>query len=182
MSSNLRKYVQALYGFDAVVQRVDPGCWQDASPCAGWVARDVVAHSIDVTNGVTKLAGGAASADATSVADDPVAAWADARDRAVSALDSAGALQREADTPFGHMTIDQFIGILYVDPLTHTWDLARATGQQPVLDEGLCADGIAQLTAAGDAIRVEGMFEPPVEPPADADMATRFAAFTGRQV
>jgi len=45
MSTNLRNYTKALYGFDAVVQRVPEDRWDADSPCDGWSARDVVTHA-----------------------------------------------------------------------------------------------------------------------------------------
>ncbi|MFT7649867.1 MAG: hypothetical protein ACI8Y4_004631, partial [Candidatus Poriferisodalaceae bacterium] len=77
-------------------------------------------------------------------------------------------------------TIDRFIGIVTVDPLTHTFDLARAVGQGIVLDETLAATGLAQLTAAGDSIRGAGRFDAAVEVADDASVTDKFVAITGR--
>ncbi len=185
MSANLRKYVKAVYGLDAVVNRVGDDQWDDPSPCEGWAARDVVGHSIRMLGVVLHAAGGPEvpqQGDAELAGDDPRAAWHSALDLTLEALDTQGALQKQAQTPFGEMTLNRFLGIFAIDPLTHTWDLAVATGQKPVLDEELCRQGIVQLERAGDSVRVDGVFGPPVEPPPDADIVTRFAAFSGRRV
>ena len=50
MSTNSRNYTKALYGFDAVVQRVPADRWDAPSPCEGWCARDVVAHASGVVD------------------------------------------------------------------------------------------------------------------------------------
>ncbi len=38
MSENLRNFAKALYGFDAVVQRVQADQWDADTPCDGWCA------------------------------------------------------------------------------------------------------------------------------------------------
>lgn len=159
MSRNLRTYLQALNGLDATIQRVDPQRWGGASPCEGWTALDVLSHVLDGQNGIVALLG-----QSTEPTSEPLAAsnalthWRSSYRRLVAALDAQGALQLEAKTPFGFMTIDRFLGIVSVDPLTHTWDLAIATGQTPLLDPLLVAKATNQLDQAGDAIRGPGMF------------------------
>ena len=177
MSERLRRFTKAVYGFDAVVRRVDPGRWDEPSPCEEWSAGDVVQHQVDVMNMVTTAAGG----DPGVVEDDdPVARWAAARDAVLAALDTQGALQRQAETPFGEMSVDRLVGILAVDPLAHTWDLATATGMDPALDEELCERGTRQLEKAGDVLRGPGLSGPAVEVDPGADAASRFVAMAGR--
>ncbi len=45
MSESIRRYVHAVYGLDAVVQRTAHDQWQNSSPCKGCVAIDVVVHN-----------------------------------------------------------------------------------------------------------------------------------------
>ena len=56
MSENLRNFTKAIYGMDAVVQRVPVDAWDNGSPCEGWTARDVVGHQAGVLNGVAQIA------------------------------------------------------------------------------------------------------------------------------
>jgi uncharacterized protein (TIGR03086 family) len=177
MSERLRRFTKAVYGFDAVVRRVDPARWDDPSPCEDWTARDLVQHQVDVMNMVATGAGGEPGVAAE---DDPVSRWAAARDAVLAALDTQGALQTETDTPFGRMPVDRLVGILAVDPLAHTWDLAMAAGLEPVLDPDLCERGAAQLEKAGDLIRGPGLYGPAIEVARDADPVTRFVAVAGR--
>lgn len=182
MSQNLRNYTKALYGFDAVVQRVPDDQWDSPSPCDGWTARDVLAHNIGMCNMIAGFAAGrgAATPDETMVLE-PQAEWAAARDGVLSALDGQGVLHSKADTPWGNLSIDRFIGIVTVDPLTHTFDLARSVGQAIVLDETLAAAGYAQLKQAGDAVRAGGRFAPAAEVADDASITDKFVAMTGRR-
>jgi uncharacterized protein (TIGR03086 family) len=176
MSAKLRRYTKALYAFDAVVRRVDPERWSSPSPCPEWTAADIVQHQVDVHTMIATMAGGGSP----EPGDDPRSTWAAARDNVLEALDTEGALQHEGDTPFGHMTVDRLIGILYVDPLTHTWDLAMATGIDPALDAELCTSGADQLERAGDMIRAPGFYGDAIPYADDADPVTRFLAVAGR--
>jgi uncharacterized protein (TIGR03086 family) len=185
MSEKLRRFTKAVYGLDAVVRRVDDGAWGLPSPCPEWAARDVVGHQIQVMGMVADAARGTATdrgftTPREAAGEDPAAAWAAARDDVLDALDHEGSLQRETESPFGPMTVDRLIGILYVDPLTHTWDLGLAAGVDPALDAELCTSGANQLERAGEAIRGPGMYAAALPYADDADPATRFVAVAGR--
>jgi uncharacterized protein (TIGR03086 family) len=68
------------------------------------------------------------------------------------------------------------------DVFTHTWDLARATGQDETLDPDQVRRMMAGLRSMPDeALRSGGMFGPAIEVPDDADEQTRFLAFLGRR-
>ena len=93
MSQNSRNFVQAVLAFDAVVQRTDDNAWQNATPCEGWTAADLLEHQCAVLNGVTAVATSGKMAGPTPPADmsDPQAAWRETRDSVLSALDQQGA-------------------------------------------------------------------------------------------
>lgn len=179
MSRNLRDFTKAIHGFDAVVRRAPDSAWTAPSACDGWTGADVVEHVCGVASGVIGLAGGNQPDPATGTGD-PVAGWIATRDALLEALDAPGCLQREGDTPFGAMTVDRFIGILGVDPLCHTFDLAVAAGVDPALDPGLVERYHGNLVKAGDALRVPGMFGPAIDPPVGATRAEAFVALAGR--
>ncbi len=179
MSRNLRDFTTAVYGFDAVVRRAPSSAWSAPSACDDWTGADVVEHFRGVAGGVISFASGA-EIKPEKPSDDPAADWIRLRDALLESLDVPGCLQREADTPFGHMTVDRFIGILGVDPLCHTFDLAVAAGVDPALDPGLVERYHGNLVKAGDALRMPGMFGPAIDPPADATPAEAFIALAGR--
>jgi hypothetical protein len=78
------------------------------------------------------------------------------------------------------MSVDRFLGIVALDPLTHAWDLGQATGVPAVLDPDLSDRYTEQLEKAGDAIRGPGMFGAEVDLGADADPADRYLSVAGR--
>ena len=55
MSRHSRDYVQGLYGFDAVVQRMADDDWQRPTACPGWAAGHVVYHSALVGRIITEM-------------------------------------------------------------------------------------------------------------------------------
>ncbi len=139
MSENLRTYTKALYTLDAVARRVPAEAWDAPSCCEGWTAREVAGHAAWVVANVGAAAGAnpapAPQAEADVAGDDPAAIIAAAVQTTLAGLDQQGILQRVVPTPFGEMAIDDFIGALWVDPLTHAFDIADATG----IDHGIDA-------------------------------------------
>ncbi|MGI9595737.1 MAG: TIGR03086 family metal-binding protein, partial [Acidimicrobiales bacterium] len=164
MSQNSRTFLKSVYGFDAVVRRVDDGDWENPSPCEGWTATDVVAHNIAMCEMIAGFAAGVGAKHPTqSTPDDPGGAWDASFTTLTEALDSQGALQTVNVTPWGEMAVEKFLGFVWVDPLVHTWDLAMATGQPAKLDPPLVERGYKQLQRAGDSLRGEGRFGAAVE-------------------
>ena len=69
---------------------------------------------------------------------------------------------------------------LGADLLLHTWDLARATGQDERLDPASVTAALEFLTPIDEAIRRPGGFAPRLEAPPGADEQGRLLAFCGR--
>ncbi len=182
MSVNLRNFTKAIYGFDAVVQRVRPDQWDADSPCEGWCARDIVAHQCGVIDALTQMAdtGQIAMPHTPDVGDDPVGHWDATRDRVLEALDTAGALHTTGAFWWGEMSIDELIAFVTWDPLGHSWDLAQATGQDAHADDGVAEAVLATIEPMADTLRQMQLMGPPVEVPADADAMTRYLGLTGR--
>jgi uncharacterized protein (TIGR03086 family) len=84
---------------------------------------------------------------------------------------------------FGEQPFESLVGrMVCTDLLVHTWDLARATGQDETLDPGAVASSEAFLVSIDDAIRVPGGFAPKIAPAINVDDQTRFLNFSGRAV
>lgn len=181
MSDNLRRYIRALHGFDAVVRRTPADAWSNQSPCEEWTATDVVAHCIGMNEMIIGFTQGTAASSAEEPAiDAPATAWRASFESWAQVLDTDGALHAVAVTPWGEMAVDRFLGFVWVDPLIHTWDLSIATGQEPVLHLDLVERATAQLIRAGDSLRAPGRFGAAVELDADANAYDRLAAVAGR--
>jgi uncharacterized protein (TIGR03086 family) len=82
----------------------------------------------------------------------------------------------------GRMSFEQIFAMIALpDVLVHTWDLARATGQDESLEPGEVAAMFEGMEPMDEAIRGTGMFGPRVPVADDADPQTKLIAFTGRQ-
>lgn len=182
VSENLRDFTKALYGMDAVVQRVPDDAWDRPSPCEGWTARDVVGHQTGVLDGVAHMAAGndmilPATPDDLS---DPQALWAASRDGVLTALDQPGALQHSGKYWFGPMSIDELIGVVQWDPLTHSWDLSQATGVDAALDEGLAQKSFDRISAMRPSLAKMRLVGDEVAVPDSADIVSRYLGLVGR--
>jgi uncharacterized protein (TIGR03086 family) len=177
------RFERVATGFSARVDQVPSAGWELPAPCAGWVARDVVAHLVGWIPAVLGRSGLSFEVSA-AVADDPAAAWLELRARIDAALADPATATREFDAgPPGRMTIADAVDRLVTgDVLVHTWDLARATGLDERIDADVAADMLAGMEPIDAMLRASGHFGPRVAVPDDADVQTRLLAFTGRHV
>lgn len=151
--------------------------WDAPAPCEGWVARDVVAH---LTSWVPGFFDGAL--ELPTATGDPVADWTALRDALQAALDDPAVSAREVTSRAGTHEVGQAIDLFVTgDVLVHTWDLARATGQDERLDATEVHRMLEGLLPMDELLRSSGHYGPRVEVPEDADEQTRLIAFTGRR-
>ena len=156
--------------------------WSAPAPVEGWAARDVVAHLVEWLPAFVQGGCEVPWPTVPSPTEDPVGAW-DAHQRAVQEIlddpDRAGADFTNPHT--GSMPLAQAIDRFYTsDVFMHTWDLARATGQDETLDAEACAGMLAGMQPLEELIRGSGQYGPAVPVPEDADAQTRLLGFIGR--
>lgn len=183
MSENSRNFTQAVLAFDAVVQRVAPEGWAQPSPCEGWDAADVVRHQCAVLNGVSAMAESGALARPEPPADDadPTAVWAETRERLMTALDQEGVLQQQGPFWFDLPSIDDVVGFVVWDVVTHTWDLAQATSQPHALADDLVQRAHDIVAPRSEMMAETGRTKAALEIAADAPLLDRYLALVGRQ-
>jgi uncharacterized protein (TIGR03086 family) len=156
--------------------------WDVPSPVAAWTARDVVRHLVEWLPPFLRSGSGVELPGGPSVDDDPVGAW-QAQFDAVQALldDPATADRRLANPHIGELPLDRAIDQFYTaDVFMHTWDLARATGQDDRLDPDFCAQLLAGMEPIDELLRSSGQYGPRVPVKDDADAQTRMLGFIGR--
>jgi len=166
-------------GFTARVRGTSD--WDAPAPVPGWRARDVVDHLVEWFSGFLAGGSGLVLDRGPAARDDPVAAW-QVHSAAVQRLLDGPA----AATPFRHpnvgaMPLPEAVNRFYTtDVFLHTWDLARATGQDEELDPETCANLLAEMMPIEELLRSSGHYGPAVPVPDDADVQTRLLAFIGR--
>ena len=183
MSANLQNFTRAVHTLRNVAVRVPADAWDNDSCCDGWTAREVAGHASWVLQNIAASTGHADAPEkqpeAAVAGDDPTATICASVDACLAALDQPGSLQTVAQTPFGEMPVDNFIGTIWVDPLTHAWDIADAAGIEAGIDEATAAAAQANLEPISEMMRGAGAFGPEADA-AGADAVSSFVAFAGR--
>jgi len=164
------------------VRGVAPDAWDNPAPCDGWVARDVVRHLVEWFPAFLKSGADVDLPHGPSVDDDPVAAWEVHSQGVQALLDDPTTPGKVLSNPhIGEIPLDKAVDMFYTaDVFMHTWDLARATGQDETLDQAKCAQMLEGMLPMDAALRSSGHYGPAVEVADDADAQTRLIAFTGR--
>ncbi|WP_198954749.1 TIGR03086 family metal-binding protein [Kineosporia sp. R_H_3] len=170
--------------FTATVRGTDPARWDDPAPCEGWVARDVVRHLVEWFPAFLRSGAGVSLPAGPSVDEDPVAAWVVHSDGVQALLDDPATADLVVKNPhLGEMSVAQAVAMVYTsDVFLHTWDLARATGQDERLDPDRCAGMLAGMLPMDEVLRSSGHYGPRVPVPDDADPKTALLSFIGRRV
>jgi uncharacterized protein (TIGR03086 family) len=183
------RYRRVAAVFTERVEAVPAAGWARPSPCEGWLARDVVRHLVEWVPAFFADAGGpllpaAPPPDPDANPDaSPAGAWR-ALDTAIQAgLDDPDQAGSQINHPMvGPRRFDEAIGqFVLPDVFIHTWDLARATGQDETLDPAMVHELLVGMEPLDDMLRASGQYGPRVKVPADADEQTRLIAFTGRR-
>ncbi len=175
----------------AVVERVRPADLARPTPCAGWTLRDLLEHMVVQHNGFRAAAlGGGADAEvwkARPLGADPAGKYVSAARGALDAFAAVGAPDRKFALPEISTEIEfpgrQAIGFHFIDNIVHGWDVARALGDEYVLDDELApaALQIAENVPNGpERLRPHASFKPGLAVTANAPALERILCALGR--
>ena len=183
MDSIATRFRRVAGTFSERVAGVEPDAWERPSPCEGWAARDVVRHLVSWVPGFLGAGAGLDLPPGPDVDEDPAAAWEHLRAQLQGILDdadrSAGTFTNEHT---GEHRVDEAIAQFVLgDVLVHTWDLARATGQDESLDGDEVHRMLVGIEPMGDALAKSGHYGLPVALEAGAGEQDRLLAATGRR-
>ncbi len=156
--------------------------------CPEFDVRELTGHMLFALRRIAAVARGEIdTTDAVvtrGVADDNwVSLWQDAVDQVTAAFADDAVLRRMVALPFATLPGAVAAGIYVSEMTTHTWDLARATGQTPVFDDAVCQLALAVMTVG---LPAEGRddavpFDTPVPIADDAPMIDRLVGWVGRR-
>lgn len=168
--------------FGELVRSAPTELWDAPSPVPGWTARDVVRHPLSWFPGFLQGGAGIELPSGPSVDDDPVAAWQTHADAVQALLADPESSARPFSNPhIGDLPLEVAIDRFYTgDLFLHTWDLARATDQEPALDEARCAEMLIGMEQMDEILRSSGQYGPRVDVPAGASAQDRLIGFIGR--
>jgi uncharacterized protein (TIGR03086 family) len=173
-------YEAASRALSAVLDAVPAAAWSDPSPCEGWTARDVVRHLVEAQRDL--LTGhGLDVGPVPDVDGDPAGAWRLHAGRVAAVIADDEVADRGYDGYFGPTTIGATLEQFYVwDMVVHRWDVARATGQAAVLTDAELDRVDAGADSFGEALYLDGICRPAVDPAPGADRSARVLARLGR--
>ncbi len=145
------------------------------TPCDDWDVATLMNHMLQTQQFFLASARGEQasfpSADPPDlIGDDPVAAFDAARADVVDTYGAPGVIEKTGIS----------LGIAFSDQLLHGWDLAKATGQDTTMPEGLPAAAFDMIHGRFTDEQRKGIFKPEVKVPSDASAQDKLLAYTGR--
>ncbi|MGM1062444.1 TIGR03086 family metal-binding protein [Saccharothrix sp. Mg75] len=153
-----------------------------ATPCEGWTVRELMRHQVDMALKFTAGARGTTPGEPAD--DDPLTAYRAASAAAAGAFREPGFLDRAAEFPgYGTRRGRDLVAAHFVDNLVHAWDLGRALGFDPALDEELVGAAVRMARhypTTPDVRGPGGAFAMPVAVPEDAPATDRLVGLLGR--
>jgi len=146
------------------------------TPCDEWTVRRLMDHMLDTQRYFVRTAKGE-KAELPSpkppalVGEDPETAFRRARTETLKAFGADGVVERTGPA----------LGIAFSDQLLHGWDLARATGQDTTMPEGLAEAAYEMIHGRFTDEQRTGVFAPEVAIEPGASAQDRLLAYTGRR-
>ncbi len=154
------------------------------TPCREWTVRDLLAHTTGVIVNMGLGASGQSllpDVNAVELDGDFGAQFSNVAARTLAAWTTRG-LDGELDIGAGPMPAAAGISINLLDTTTHSWDIARATGQDPEIPDELATYVLAVAGGVVSAdIRAAAGFDPAIVLPAGSSATDQLVAFLGRQ-
>ena len=125
-------------------------------------------------------AGGVELPRGPEAADDPHAAWQHHADAVRTLVEQRG--EESFTHPYaGTYPLADAVDRFYTaDVFMHSWDLARATGQEPRLDADFAGQMLQGMQTMEQLMRDSGQYGPAVPVPDDAPVVDRLMGFVGR--
>lgn len=164
--------------FTAIVDGVRD--WDGPTPVSEWRASDIVEHLTGWIPGFLDTFAGV-KLDAAPAGADLRTRWA-TQCASLQALLESDEATRVITTDFaGTLPIQELVDRFYTtDVFMHSWDLAKASGQQPNLDADLVAEMLPRMTAMSPMLVESGQFGTPQPVAADASDLDKLIALIGR--
>ncbi|HAY52262.1 MAG TPA: hypothetical protein DCY30_09580 [Acidimicrobiaceae bacterium] len=143
--------------------------------CEGWNVQDVLEHATMVMTMVDQVD---VDDPNFSTESDPIALAAHYAQEIEDRWNEES-LKKIVKTPFGEMSVDDFLGIIFIDTITHVWDIADASAIDHCIPQAMAEEAYDVMKPREAGLRGPGRFDPAIDIETD-DSVERFIAFTGR--
>ena len=154
------------------------------TPCAELDVRGLLNHlfaGLEMMTSAAQTGKGTVDPNVDRVADDPGGSYAKGCEQMLNAFRAEDVMSKTLEMPFGAMPGENVAGIAFMEQLIHSWDIAKATGQDATLPEDLATECLEAFTPMDAMLRGPGVFGPKVEVAEDAPTTERLVAFAGRK-
>jgi uncharacterized protein (TIGR03086 family) len=147
----------------------------DSTPCDEWDVRTLMNHMLETQR---YFVGSARGEDVSPPGQSPPALLGDspardftrARDETLQTFGEPGVIEKTGPS----------LGIAFADQLLHGWDVAKATGQDATMPDGLPEAAYEMVHGRFTDEQRVGMFKPEIPVPADASAQDKLLAYLGR--
>ncbi|HEY0699265.1 MAG TPA: TIGR03086 family metal-binding protein [Micromonospora sp.] len=175
---------RSLAAVDRAVSAVRPEHLDLPTPCSGWRLRDLLWHLVSENRGFAANSVGLpvdrSVWQRAELGPDPCQAYRDSAALVTAAFSAADLYDRQVEVgQYGTFSGRVAISLHVVDYLVHAWDVARAVGIDPELDEDLC-DTALRIAHRWPYQRPDAAFDVLVEVPEAAPAADRLMGYLGR--
>jgi uncharacterized protein (TIGR03086 family) len=145
------------------------------TPCDEWNVRELMNHMLETQKYFVSAARGNDASPPSSnppelLGDDPMADFEHGRAETLSTFGADGVIEKTGPS----------LGIAFSDQLLHGWDLAKATGQDATMPEGLPEAAYEMIHGRFTDEQRKGVFKPEVSAAPNASAQDKLLAYTGR--
>lgn len=145
------------------------------TPCDEWDVRALLNHMLDTQRFFIGVARGEDASPPSPLppnllGNDPVTSFERGRAELIGAFGQRGVIDRTGPA----------LGIAFADQLLHGWDLAKATGQNATMPEGLPAAAYEVIHGRFTDEQRRGVFKPAIAVATDASPQEKLLGYTGR--
>ena len=166
------------------IHNIKPDQLSAQTPCSEFDVRALMNHLL---GGLEMLADAASGGKPAMPSGDLVGDGSDlgsrydaGRQKLLGILADGSAFGKTWSMPFGDLPGAMMAGIAFMEHLTHTWDLRKATGQDPELPSELVAELDSVVRPMDAMLRMPGVCGPAVETSSSSE-TDKLMAFLGRQ-
>tara|TARA_B100001094_G_scaffold65110_1_gene61115 strand:+ start:11222 stop:11791 length:570 start_codon:yes stop_codon:yes gene_type:complete len=172
-SYNAARYA---YAIDLLSSAVNQSSHDAMTCCEGWTVSDVIEHAEVVLAMVNNIDTETQGSQEREKAGDLIKELR----VEIETHYTKDTLSKKVISPFGEMTVDEFLGIIWVDTFTHAWDIADASGVEHGIPSAMAVEALQIMQPKSDSMRGPGRFSAPYQTNSD-DPVEQFIAFSGRK-